>query len=420
MAEKWEADVVVISKFRTLKYRTLLSLITFFSFYSFAGNRNDSLLVDTVIKTRDPIQIDFLGSYYEQDGIHSPVTGGKGTEFLTDRSGLVVLNIPLNKKNSIGGNYGIEFYASASTDNINYVISSPSAKDYRSYGSANYTHRDEKGRNIISFNAGGSEEYDVLSLSGGASYNWKSKNGNTTLGGNFMYFHDKFFLFYPVELRIEAKKNGPLVNDSTRQLYNFGFSCSHVLTKKLQAFFAVELVHQEGLNSTPFHRVYFKEQTKPKVEHLPERRTKYPLGLRLNYFVNDWLISRMYYRFYYDDFGVVANTAEIELPLRIFPFLSLFPYYRYHQQTASKYFKPYKEHSINEEYFTCDYDLSGLSSHKYGLGLRISPVYGIFSLKYHKKNLFQLKNYDLRYAQYFRSDGMKAYIISTGLSFTIP
>lgn len=45
---------------------------------------------------KEPIDIYFVSSYYEQDGNHSPVTGGTGTEKLTNIAPTVYVHIPLD------------------------------------------------------------------------------------------------------------------------------------------------------------------------------------------------------------------------------------------------------------------------------------------------------------------------------------
>jgi hypothetical protein len=102
--------------------------------------------------------------------------------------------------------------------------------------------------------------------------------------------------------------------------------------------------------------------------------------------------------------------------------LSFIPFYRFHKQTEADFFKPFGEHVDGEsEFFTSDYDLSAFTSHKYGLGVRYSPVYGISRLKlpWLKSKLLMLKGIDLRYALYNRSDGLDASIISFDLNFVI-
>ncbi len=49
----------------------------------------------------DDVEISFLTSYYIQDGNHSPVTGGIGTEKLTNIAPSIVLNVPIDTVHSI-------------------------------------------------------------------------------------------------------------------------------------------------------------------------------------------------------------------------------------------------------------------------------------------------------------------------------
>ena len=133
------------------------------------------------------------------------------------------------------------------------------------------------------------------------------------------------------------------------------------------------------------------------------------MALRLNYYASDLVQIRCFYRFYNDNFGIQAHTFELELPVKVTPFFVLYPFYRYHQQTASTYFAPYLGHSVADKYYTSDYDLSGFTAHKTGLGLRYSPVYGIgrFHVPGHDRagraRVMRFRSVDLRYAHYQRS-----------------
>ena len=67
----------------------------------------------------ESIEVDFLMSYYQQDGIHSAVSGGKGTEELTDITPTIVVAVPLNDDDVLTIDSGISAYTSASSSNIN-------------------------------------------------------------------------------------------------------------------------------------------------------------------------------------------------------------------------------------------------------------------------------------------------------------
>ena len=81
--------------------------------------------VKETVKEEKPIEIDILSAYYNQDGQHSPVTGGRGTEELTDISSSIIINIPKGKY-LYNVNLGTDNITSASTDNIDNRISSDS------------------------------------------------------------------------------------------------------------------------------------------------------------------------------------------------------------------------------------------------------------------------------------------------------
>ena len=112
-------------------------------------------------------------------------------------------------------------------------------------------------------------------------------------------------------------------------------------------------------------------------------------------------------------------TFEVESPLKIADWFRLYPFYRYHTQTAAKFFLPYGEHTIQSTYYTSDFDLSTLSSQKYGLGVKISPIFGISRFKWFKHRIALFKEIDIRYAQYQRSDGLTAWSATAGFKFNI-
>jgi hypothetical protein len=367
------------------------------------------------LRKLDETEVNFLFSYYTQDGNNSPVTGGIGTEQLTDISPKVIINVPLNEKTRLNIDAGLDSYSSASTDNIDRYVSSASSKDTRVHANAGVTRTHKEKGITYSLRGGGSNEYDYTSLQIGGSFAKTSKNGNRELGISAQAFFDNWELIYPEELR----GKGQLVSTSKRRSYNLALTYSQVITRRLQLSITGEMVYQEGLLSTPFHRVYVAGETLARVELLPAGRLKIPIGIRMNYYLSDKLLVRGYYRYYQDDWGVVAHTVNIELPVKINRFFSVYPFYRYHTQTAADYFKAYGEHTATEAYYTSDYDLSELDSHQYGAGMRISPAAGIAAWKRpFKPGTILLKGIELRYSHYTRSTGLGADIVSVGFTFT--
>ena len=92
----------------------LLSLIGFAAF----SQEKDTTVV---FKKRvlESTEVDFLASYYSQNGSKSVVSGGIGSEKLTDIASNIVVNMPINDDATLTIDLGISAYSSASSSNIN-------------------------------------------------------------------------------------------------------------------------------------------------------------------------------------------------------------------------------------------------------------------------------------------------------------
>jgi Protein of unknown function (DUF3570) len=175
----------------------------------------------------------------------------------------------------------------------------------------------------------------------------------------------------------------------------------------LQGSLLLDGVYQTGYLGLPFHRVYFNDGT-PNIEKLPSDRLKLPMGIRLNYFLGDKIILRLYYRYYIDSWGLQSHTASLEVPIKFTPFFSISPFYRYYTQTAVKYFAPYEAHTSADQYYTSNYALSAFNSQFFGAGFRFAPPKGII------KGLSAL---ELRYGHYTQTTDLVSDVISIDLKF---
>jgi hypothetical protein len=174
--------------------------------------------------------------------------------------------------------------------------------------------------------------------------------------------------------------------------------------------FLADVVQQEGYLALPFHRVYFADSPDPKQEKLPNSRLKIPVGFRGSYFLSDNLILRAYYRYYSDSWGLQSHTAELEIPIKVNQFLSFSPFYRYYEQTAIKYFKPKGVHTNAAEYYTSNFDLSDFDSHFIGMGMKYTPLKGVFGISH-------FHTLEMRYGHYTRSTGLASDIVSINIKY---
>lgn len=358
-----------------------------------------------------PIEIDFLLNYYDQDGDHSAVTGGIGTEELNNIGTKIAIYIPQGLNKSLNIYLNADSYTSASSDNIDPLRSGASAHDIHAYGSVEFSVDNPESQFAYSLTGGLSTEFDYTSFSFGGSWSIYSANRNSEFTISTINFIDFITLIYPIELRYR----GDLLSDDTRQTYSLSLNFNQVLSKKLQMSLMTDLVYQKGLLSTPFNRIYFNDVADLDVERLPDHRFKFPIGFRINYFLSDLIVTRIHYRFYNDTFGLSAHSISLETPFRLSHTWAIIPFVRYHDQHKADYFAPYKQHLSSSEFYTSDYDLSSFTSTMSGVGLRYYPLQGVI-------NLFGgvMKRIDLRAGFYNRSDGLTAFNITGGVSLFFP
>jgi hypothetical protein len=418
------------------------------------SQENDSTQVSYKKRVLESIEVDFLMSYYQQDGIHSAVAGGNGMEELTDITPTIVVAIPLNEDDVLTVDVGISAYSSASSGNINpFDSSTPSPWQASSGASAqdqlttlviNYSHSSDDRNTIWNAHLSGSTEYDYSSIGFGGGLIKLFNDKNTEVGIAANVYLDTWQPIYPKELQDFADNgsnlNGGIFNyfsisgntdynptkfvfhdQVNRNSFALSFSFSQVVNQNLQFSVFLDVLQQQGLLSTPYQRVYFSDvadsfinefQLADDIERLPDNRFKIPIGTRWNYYVNEKLVIRSYYRYYFDDWGIQAHTANIELPYKITDQFTIIPTYRYYAQTESDFFAPYEKHESTEKFYTSDYDLSTFEAHQYGLGVNYMDIFtGSHIWK------FGLKSIDFRYNHYSRNDGLEADIVAFGIKF---
>jgi hypothetical protein len=355
-------------------------------------------------------EVNFVSGYYHQDGNNSAVTGGIGTEKLTDFANTIELKLSKydnkQRKHNATFEMGVDHYTSASSDKIDpRTISSASMSDTRFYPSASYSIQNEQRGTTVGANAAFSKEFDYTSYGLGLNFTKSSKDNNIEFSAKVQAFFDTWKVIYPYELKPVGYGSGADHDNgnmqfSPRNSYNASLSYLQVINKNAQIMFLFDPTYQSGLLATKYQRVFFTNGGE-QVENLPDTRFKIPLGVRVNYFLGDNLIIRSFYRYYQDDWGVKAHTIDLETPIKVTPFFSLSPFYRYYTQTAADYFAPYAAHNSAETFYTSDYDLSKFTSNFYGIGFRTAPPKGVLGIQ-------KWSAVELRYGHYNRSNGLQS------------
>lgn len=476
---------------------TITILILICSFASFSQKKDTTVVFKK--RVLETTEIDFLSSYYDQKGIHSSVGGGIGSEQLSDIASNIVVNMPLNDDDVLTIDTGISAYSSASSSNINpfnatgasggggddddddddrlaaaasnptgspwQASSGASRSDVLAAISTNYSHSSDNRNFIWNADVAFSNEYDYTSIGfgGGITQLFNEKNSEISFKANA--YLDQWRPIYPTELSEYAKYGSNFQNagyfsgvtvydqnenastsylpnnfskwkNTARNSFSASFGFSQVLTKKLQLSVFFDLLKQEGMLSTPYHRIYFADKSNyyignaasisnyenssnsdvyrlsDDIEQLPNSRFKLPIGARLNYYFNERFVLRTYYRYYTDNWDLKAHTASIELPIKLSDKFTVSPMYRYYIQSQTKYFAAFEKHISTEEYYTSDYDLSSFTTNQYGLGVSYTDIFTAGKIW-----KFGIKNIDFRYNHYTRTDGLNANIASIAFKF---
>ncbi|GLB49480.1 DUF3570 domain-containing protein [Neptunitalea lumnitzerae] len=433
-----------------------LILILFLLGFSFSWSQTNDSIPNNEYKKRvlESTEVDFLASYYTQDGTNAAVTGGLGDEHLTDGASTITVSIPLNDDDQLIVDAGISAYTSASSSNVNPFDGNGSANAFQASSGASssdvwanfnttYSHSSDDRNTIWTGKFSVASEYDYFSLGFGGSYTKLFNEKNTELGFHGSIYLDTWSPIYPIELRPFSSNGNGLNNtffnnytitgntnytpifseftDKNRNSYSGGFSLSQIFSKRAQGIFMMDVVQQNGLLSTPFQRVYFSDvadsyienfHLADAIEQLPDNRLKIAIGGRFNYYVNEFLVLKTFYRYYFDNWGVGSHTASIEAPIKIGSGFTLYPAYRYYNQSAADYFAPYEAHVSTESFYTSDYDLSKFNANQFSLGISYTDIFTKFKLW-----KLRLKSIDLKYSYYERNTGFSANIISGGLKF---
>ncbi len=368
-------------------------------------------------------EINFVSSYYHQNGNNSAVTGGIGTEKLTDFGNTIELRMSRWDKKArqhfFSFELGVDAYSSASSDKIDPgTISSASMTDKRIYPSLAWSINNPKKGTTFGIVGSYSTEYDYKSYGAGLNFTKTSKDNNREFGAKVTAFFDTWKVILPAELRTlpdgsfygSGGEHDPFpVDYKPRNSFSSSFSLAQVINRRTQVLLTVDPAYQDGLLATKYQRVYFTDGT-VKSEVLPDTRFKLPIGARLNYFAGNKVVVRTFYRYYQDNWGVKAHTFELETPIKMTPFLSVSPFYRYYTQTQADYFAPYMKHSLSDTYFTSDYDLSKFNSYMVGVGIRITRPNGVLGIQ-HWNSL------ELRYGHYERSNGLASDVLTLYAKF---
>src|SRR5579862_1696736 len=185
--------------------------------------------------------IEVVFSYYNQNGNHSAITGGIGTEKLSVYAPDINYSHTYKSADVLQINGGADVITSASLDNIDFVVSSASRHDVRTHINAGYSKHFSALNTDLELGTGASIESVYFSIPVSLTLNYVEPSAMRTYQFAFEAFFDDLRwgmlspdhfhpvkLIYPVELRY---KNW--FNIYRRYSYNFKNAFTQVLNKRM-------------------------------------------------------------------------------------------------------------------------------------------------------------------------------------------
>ncbi len=248
----------------------------------------------------------------------------------------------------------------------------------------------------VSLRAGFHLEENFRSWNLGAGFSKHLADDNALLTASINQAYDWFDTF---------QINGDRVGHENRSTTNVNVAISQLLSPTTVAHLNYGGTLQIGELSNTWNSVPLTNGSRGQ-EFLPRLRQRHAFVGRLA----QWLpwngAMHVFYRFYVDDWGIVAHTVEAELYQRLGGLAYVRLNYRFHHQSGADFFTIMAD--PGSPLRTADSDLAPFDAHT--IGAKIA-----FDLHFARR--LRDASFDLGYERYIRTNNLRASIVSCGLGF---
>ena len=313
-------------------------------------------------------KIDFVNSFMDQTGHHGhQVQDGTGNEHLLVGEPAVYLDATIGADTDIFASALVDLWTSASE----------SAFDTNTGASGRgLSRRREPGtmtgiQNRIGFDfgvaqkigswkltprIGFSTEFDYHSLNGGLRAEKNLLDNNLTLALGYQVFVDSTHPFDATASQF--------LNWKSKITHSIDASVTQILTPSDLISAGYSFTNQSGFLAGTQNTVDVSGTRINEV--LPSNRRRNAATFRYVHGWNNWLSTHLDYRFYFDNWGIMANTIEPSLYFAFHDDDGLVKvFYRFHTQTASKYYQD--SFRTPKAFMTSDSDLAKFVANEGGV-----------------------------------------------------
>jgi hypothetical protein len=289
------------------------------------------------------------------------------------------------EKYAVSASYYIDMVSSASIDVV--TTASPYREERKEYGLGFEYLRDK-----ITYNLGfsNSKENDYESSTAHAMISQDMFGDLTTVSLSFARGWDKVF-----------RRGDDVFSDQVdRRVY--GVDLSQIATRSLILGLAWETITEEGFLNNPYRSVRYLDAEAAagyayESERYPRTRTGNALAMRARYFLPYRAALQGEYRYYTDDWGIRAHTAELSYTQPWGERWTFDAHYRYHTQGGADFYSDLFPRQDFQNFLARDKELSTMSSQTVGMGA--SYEFTVPWLRFFEKSTVNFK-YDLIMFQY--------------------
>jgi len=275
----------------------------------------------------------------------------------------VLIRKKIGQSFSVSGNYYVDSISGASID----VVTTASPYDEeRTEVSASIDYL--RGNTLLNFGFTNSDENDYTGRSFSLGVSQEMFGAMTTLSLGYVRGSDE----------VGRSGDPDFAEDLDRRSWRLGLS--QVLTRNLIAELSFEAISDQGFLNNPYRQVRYLDPASARgyafePEVYPSTRTSTAVALRTRYHLPWRGAMHLEYRYYDDDWGIDAHTAQIGYTHGTVPGFIFDVAYRYYTQGGAEFWSDLYPFQQAQNFLARDKELSSFYSHT----LRFGVTYDLFS-----------------------------------------
>ena len=172
----------------------------------------------------------------------------------------------------------------------------------------------------------------------------------------------------------EVGRNGDDEFSDEVDRHNFRLGLTQILTPKLLVALNYELVAEEGFLNNPYRQVRYSDENSAlgysyESEIYPRTRESDAVSMRSRYYLPYRAAVGAEYRYFSDDWGISAHSAELNYTHPLGDRWMFDVRYRYYTQTAADFYSDLFPHAQAQNFLARDKELSTFKSNTFGAGI---------------------------------------------------